>query len=633
MAIRWAISSGAFSSTSTWNDGTLLGIPTTGDDVFTNGFTVNMDTNATVNSLNNTARARDIATPAMTSDSTPSPYVAAASSTAGAGFEPYRAFDRNYTAASNQWATTNALPQWLSIDFGSGSAIVIDGYTVYGRSAQNLNIREWTFEGSNNNTSWNILHTVTSATAIPANGTYSVSSIGNTTGYRYYRLNISANGGLSTGLTELELYQQFTAALASGGSFNFNTAGVTVSATSTSASLSAGATNLITVTATTGTVTLSLGSAVTGITGTSVQVLSYTGACNFTLNGVRFIGGASGSSASCINKSSTGTITIAGDLVGAPAGNSLLSTAGNTIVIGSVFGGSNGFGINQSAGNVTVTGNVTGGTGTSVHGISLTGPASQFTINGDVRGGSGNTAFGISFGGTLGTVNGNVTGGGGPTAHGVFTSTGGVNVTGNIIGNSASNGIVIAANSTIVGNVFGGGANSGISNGSSNNSFTVTVTGDVYASTTQVGIALIGTGTQVVNLTGNMYNTLGRSAIWCPNVFISNTATTLWRMDTGGGNYKFLYSADSTPNLPATTNVRNGVTFGPALSLTGTMVTVSAANTRKDVPTDNTVGTGELTSADIISGINASSDSLAVRLKNTLTDTTAGNIISQYNNS
>jgi hypothetical protein len=104
-------------------------------------------------------------------------------------------------------------------------------------------------------------------------------------------------------------------------------------------------------------------------------------------------------------------------------------------------------------------------------------------------------------------------------------------------------------------------------------------------------------------------------------------------MDTGGGNYKFLYSADSTPNLPATTDVRFGTTFGPALSLTGTMVTVSAANTRKDVPTDNTVGTGELTSADIISGINASSDPLAVRLKNALTDVTAGNLISQYKDS
>ncbi|MFO0452962.1 MAG: hypothetical protein ACK52I_30600 [Pseudomonadota bacterium] len=433
--------------------------------------------------------------------------------------------------------------------------------------------------------------------------------------------------------TVISLRNTASAPIVAGGSFNFNTAGVTVSATSTSASLSAGATNLITVTATTGTVTLSLGSAVTGLGVVSTQIFNYTGNCNFTLNGVRFTGGTT-TSAVCINKSSTGTITIVGDLYGNVGGNfahALSSTAGNTVVTGNIIGAGSSFGINQSAGNVTVTGNVTGGTASNIHGISLTGAASQFTINGDVRGGSGGSAHGISFGGTLGTVNGNVTGGG-SDAHGVATSTGGVNVTGNVIGN-IGNGLRIGASSTVVGNVFAGGSTPGITNGLSNNSFTVTVTGDVYASTTQAGIQLTGTGTQVVNLTGNMYNTLGRSAIWCPNVFISNTATTLWRMDTGGGNYKFLYSADSTPNLPPQTDVRFGTTFGPSLSLTGTMVVPSASDVRENVPVDNTLGTGELTSADIISGINASSDSLAVRLKNTLTDTTAGNIISQYNNS
>jgi hypothetical protein len=617
-----------------WNDGALLGIPTTGDDVFANGFTVNMDTNATVNSLNNSARARDIATPAMTANNAPSPYVAAASTINSATRDAYRAFDRSITDASGWLSANNNSTGWISMDFGSGNATIIDGYTVYGNSTQNINPRNWSLQGSDNNTTWTDLHIVSGAAAIPAGGSYSIASIGNSTAYRYYRLNITLNGGATNvAFNELELYQPGTAALASGGSFNFNTAGVTVSATSTSAALSAGATNLITVTATTGTVTLSLGSAVTSSLSSNTQIFSYTGACNFTLNGVRYTAGSS-SNSFCINKSSTGIITITGDLIGGGANlaPALNSTAGNTIVIGNVSGTAGGLGIVQSAGNITVTGNVTGGTGASVHGISLTGAASQFTINGDVRGGSGGSAHGINFGGTLGTVNGNVTGGGGLDARGVSTGTGGVNVTGNVIGNVGT-ALIIAANSTIIGNLFAGGVAAAIGNGASNNSFTVTVTGDVYASTTQSGIVLIGTGTQVVNLTGNMYNTLGRMAIWCPNVFISNTATTLWRMDTGGGNYKFLYSADSTPNLPATTDVRFGTTFGPALSLTGTMVTVSAANTRKDVPTDNTVGTGELTSADIISGINASSDPIAVRLKNTLTDTTAGNIISQYNNS
>jgi hypothetical protein len=629
MAVRWLISGGGnFSSTSVWNDGTLLGIPTTGDDVFTNGFTVNMDTNATVNSLNNSARARDIATPQMTANNAPSPYVAAASSVDGSNL-PWRAFDRS-TATFWQTAATNTTG-WLSMDFGS--SIIIDAYTVFGSGTQSFNARNWTFEGSSNNVSWTTLHTVALPSAIGSSSSYSSGSILNITSYRYYRINVTLNGGANQlTIPELELYQPGTAALAAGGSFNFNTAGVTVSATSTSASLSAGATNLITVTATTGTVTLSLGSAVTGGGGGIGQIINYSGNCNFTLNGFRFTGGTVGS-ALCINKSSAGTITITGDLVGGSQNNShaLSSTAGNTIVIGSIFGSANAFGINQSAGNITITGNVTGGTGANVHGISLTGAASQFTINGDVRGGSGGSAHGINFGGTLGTVNGNVTGGGVSNAQGIRTDTGGVNVTGNVIGNVGV-GLNIAANSTIIGNVFGGGGNFGIGT-ATNNSFTVTVTGDVYASTTQVGIALIGTGTQVVNLTGNMYNTLGRSAIWCPNVFISNTATTLWRMDTGGGNYKFLYSADSTPNLPPQTDVRFGTTFGPALSLTGTMVVPSASDVRENVPVDNTVGTGELTSADIISGINASSDSLAVRLKNTLTDVTAGNIISQYNNS
>ena len=628
MATRWAISSGAFSSTSTWNDGTLLGIPTTGDDVYTNSFTVAMDTNATVNSLNNSARARDIATPQMTANNVPSPYVAAASSVDGAN-QPWRAFDRS---TSTGWRSAFAAIGWVSIDFGS--SVVIDGYTINGSTSASENPRNWSLQGSDNNTTWADLHIVSGASAIPSNGTYSIASIGNSTTYRYYRLNITLNGGGgNVAFNELELYQPGTAAIASGGSFNFNTAGVTVSATSTSAALSAGATNLITVTATTGTVTLSLGSAVTSSLSSNTQIFSYTGACNFTLNGVRFTGGsASTTNSFCINKSSIGTVTITGDLVGgsgAVTPHALSSTAGNTVVIGSVFGGSNGFGINQTAGNVTVTGNVTGGTGSSVHGISLTGAASQFTINGDVRGGSGGSAHGINFGGTLGTVNGNVTG---AIGNGISTSTGGVNVNGNATGGSVAAALIVAANSTITGNVFAGSVFA-IGNGSSNNSFTVTVTGDVYASTTANGITLIGTGTQVVNLTGNMYNTLGRSAIWCPNVFISNTATTLWRMDTGGGNYKFLYSADSTPNLPPQTDVRFGTTFGPALSLTGTMVVPSASDVRENVPVDNTVGTGELTSADIISGINASSDSLAVRLKNTLTDVTAGNIISQYNNS
>jgi hypothetical protein len=627
MAVRWAIANGAFSNTSTWNDGGVLGIPTTGDDVFTNSFTVNMDVDATVNSMNNSVLAAQNTrrNPIMTSNTAPSGVASASTAVNPA----WNAFDGN---TSNDWGGA-APPQWIQYQFTS--SLIIRSYSIFYRGGTDGYPTNFNLQGSNDGISFTTLDTRTGF--VYTLGQYNTFTItAPYSAYSYYRLNITAVNAGNARMPELS-FNEAGITTTVGGSFNFNTAGVTVSATSTSASLSAGATNLISVTATTGTVTLNLGSAVTGLNIAS-QIINHTGACNFNLSGIRFSAGTISNSL-CINKSSTGTISITGDLVGGPGGSgnnsahALNSTSGNTVVVGNVFASltNTSFGILQTAGNITVTGNVIGGAGTNIFGISLTGAASQFTINGNVTGGNGTTSHGINFGGTLGIINGNVTGGSGTNAHGVNTSTGGVNVTGNVIGNIGY-GLAIVANSTIIGNVFAGSAGGGIGQ-NNNNSFTVTVTGDVYASATQVGIQLIGTGTQVVNLTGNMYNTLGRMAIWCPNVFINDTVTTLWRMDTGGGAYKFLYSADTTPNLPVTTNVRSGTTFGPALSLTGTMVVPATSDVRENVPVDNTVGTGELTSADIINGINASSDSLAVRLKNILTDQSAGNIISQYKNS
>jgi hypothetical protein len=51
MAIRYAVATGNWSSTATWNGGTL---PTSADDVYANGFTVQVNQNVTVLSLNTT---------------------------------------------------------------------------------------------------------------------------------------------------------------------------------------------------------------------------------------------------------------------------------------------------------------------------------------------------------------------------------------------------------------------------------------------------------------------------------------------------------------------------------------------------------------------------------------------------
>ena len=186
MAVVFAVANGNWNTGATWITGS---VPTSADDVWANGFTVNMDVNATVNSLNNSARARTIATPAMTANNAPSPYVAAASNEAGN--LAFNAFNRVYTTNTGWFA--NVTSAWLSMDFGSGSSIVIDGYTIYASNVQSFNPQNWTFEGSNNNSTWTTLHTVTLGAAIGANSSYSSGNIGNTTGYRYYRANITIN--------------------------------------------------------------------------------------------------------------------------------------------------------------------------------------------------------------------------------------------------------------------------------------------------------------------------------------------------------------------------------------------------------------------------------------------------------
>ena len=55
MPNRWAIISGNWSNTATWNNGGVLGLPTASDAVFANRFNVTVDQNITVTQLRNTA--------------------------------------------------------------------------------------------------------------------------------------------------------------------------------------------------------------------------------------------------------------------------------------------------------------------------------------------------------------------------------------------------------------------------------------------------------------------------------------------------------------------------------------------------------------------------------------------------
>lgn len=596
MAIRWAIASGNFSSTSTWNSGATLGIPTAGDDIWPNGFTVSVDVSFTVNSLNNTVRGRQIATPQMTSNILPSPFVAAASTINGTANNAWNAFDRNYSTTTG-WATAAGVTTgWVSMDFGSGNSQIIDGYTIFGQSTVTNNPNTWQLQGSADNSAWTTLHAVTGST-IPASGTYSIASIGNPLSYRYYRLNVTANGGGTiVYLTELELYNPGTSSIVAGGSFNFNTGGVTATITSTTAAFSnSGATNLILVTASTGTVTINFGGPITTFAASNTNGINYTGSCNLSMTATSFNSRQDNSgniNVVLINKTSTGTITLNGDVVsgngnGVTNNNALSSTAGDTIVNGNVRGftssGSTAFhyAIFQTGGALTVNGNVIGG-----------GPAGV------------DRNRGIAFGGTLMTINGNVTGG--INALAIVTSGTINNINGNVTGGTSIEGIISS-----VANI-------------------VNVTGTVTASATAPAITMTNLNGQVY-LNGNMVNNNGKVAIFSYMLWIDQTGTTQAQFFTSGGASRTLYSEDTFPNLPPESDTRKNTVYGPGLGLTGSLAMPAAADAASGVIFDNgTTGTALFTTAQLLSEITTSSDPVAVRLRNAATPEVLGELMEAF---
>ena len=377
-----------------------------------------------------------------------------------------------------------------------------------------------------------------------------------------------------------------------GGTFNFNTGGITATVTNPTTSIVQGAaTTPLTISATSGTITIVLSSNLNSQS--SATLSSYTGLCNLTMTAPTFNGNQTNSVTGgivLISKTSSGTITLNGNVVsgncnGGSNNNTLASTAGATIVNGNVSGFSSGtsgpnYGISQSGGTLVVNGNVVGG------------------------GATNGTTVGIAFSGTSMIINGNVTGG--STGLGISTS-------------SASN--------TITGNVTGGTNISAISSSSAN---IINVTGTVTASATSQAISMTNANGQVY-LNGNMVNNNGKMAIYAPIVWLDTTGTTQADFFTSGGSPRTLYSEDTVPNTPAANNVRSGTTYGAGSTLVGTIVMPTAANVRNGVVYDNgTTGTALFTTSQFLTEISGSSDSVAVRIKNCATPQILGEILEAY---
>jgi len=405
MAIRFAVASANWSSVSTWDNGAL---PQSGDVVYPNGFTVNVDTGSTVTTITNALVPLiipNISTPAMTSNTTPSGVAFAATNSSTA----YLAFaqDGLYTT---YWQSGVANVGVIGYQFSSGK--VIKRYVIKGSTTANNNPTTWTFQGSNDGTSYTTLDTVT-LYSMPASGNYTSGILSNTTSYTYYRLNILATILSTAGpiVSEFEMTESTGTVLGnnSGGTFNFNTAGVTFNTTNITPSVA----NIITITNTTGSLNINCTNNLTAGLNPAVAV---SGAGNSTIT-VPNISVTSLGTINTIIKTGTGTLNIIGNI----ANNNNQST--NVL--------------NIQNGIVNITGNISAGTALQADGVVMTA-------------------------GTL-NVTGNVTGGGGVSA-GIRATPGTVTVTGNITGGSAYSGIYVPGASavTVNGTITAGNGAPGI---------------------------------------------------------------------------------------------------------------------------------------------------------------------------
>lgn len=151
-------------------------------------------------------------TPKMTSASAPSPFAASASTNWTSDITAWKAFSGLAGSSGDYWAST-AVTGWLKLDWGS--SVTITGYALSSSGSTNMSPADWTFEGSDDDSSWTTLDTQTGLSSGWASGVLRYFAIASAS-YRYYRINISANAGNVDRIAIAEMF--FQIATPTGGS-------------------------------------------------------------------------------------------------------------------------------------------------------------------------------------------------------------------------------------------------------------------------------------------------------------------------------------------------------------------------------------------------------------------------------
>ena len=359
MALRVAVANGNWSNPATWNGGVL---PSAGDLVASNNFTVTIDQNINVDSLTNTAQSLVDSVPNMTSPTSPSGIVTASSEQGGN--PAWRAFDGS-SSLGLSWYSTSSLPQWIAYEFVS--PIPIDRYQLILRG-DGYDPKDWTFEAWDGST-WIILDTVVNRTS---GGTYLSPVLNNTTAYIQYRVNVTNHRGSGyVIILEIDMFPYLgTLPAIAGGGFILNS-GVTVTLTNTTAGVFSNSTTAcVTYSASSGVSTINgiLRGSINSSNGTGVL---YSGGADLNVNGDIQCGTsyAAGNNPG-LRKSGTGTLTIVGNIYTIVDSNTnppLVNTGTGTINITGIIyghqtanGSSPGF-QNTGVCTINITGDLIGG--------------------------------------------------------------------------------------------------------------------------------------------------------------------------------------------------------------------------------------------------------------------------------
>lgn len=364
--------------------------------------------------------------------------------------------------------------------------------------------------------------------------------------------------------------------------------------------------------------------------GLGIHLIFMTSAGSLYLTGS--LAGAQGTSYGIYKTAGSGSMYIIGNVLASGNGAAIVkqTSFGDIDIIGNVLASSGNSSINNSSGGtIRVTGNVVGGA-SFFNGIVNTGANVLITVTGSVIG-AGNTAYGINNAGANSTmiISGSVLGGTSTAAGISIGSNVTLIVTGSVAGSTTAAAIISTTATTIR---ITGSATAGIGGSavSATAAGIIEIKGPVSASTVFPGVQ--SSSTTATNLfTGPFYNVNNRNAVFAQNLQLISGSTSTWTFDTETyGEQRTLYTADYPGNFPATSNVRQGITFGDTSQFTGVVAIPSTGSVLRGVPVGNTTGSASFDTQSVW-GINTNNlittGSLGQRLRNVATVAVTGDAI------